>query len=554
MICPIMKNGRNSYIGWGLLSGILCILAAFSTGHAQEPDSLTMMRQNLGPNVNTKSIEILPLVSPDGGTLYFDRKYDAANVGGEDDEDDIYYSTLQPDSSWSTATNIGAPFNTTGSDVLFWISPDGNTALIHSGRMIRTTRKQTRIIKGKSQVVEEPVEQKVGLAIVRRRQGVWQEPKPLKIDGLEDLGIGYYACISPDTRKLLVAFSQDSTNNENLDIYYCSALSSDLIHWSEPVNLGSAINTTAFEGAPFIAADNRTLYFASAGHAGFGQSDLFMSRRVGDSWLNWTKPVNLGPGINTPLFEASISVPARGDYIYMSGSGFSMQEVSYGRSDIYRLQIPHELQPLRTSVVTGVLLGGSAPLEGLIRVERTSDQVEIFSTVSDADGRFTLVLPLDGEYRVIGWTDGFKEGSIQIRTTQSIQNNVTLKLIPEGGSPIKGNLLEWPPVIYFATGSDDLSERARSLLKRWLPRLNLGSGSDVKILGHTDNVGEESQNLDLSIRRAERVGRWLVDHGVDAARIMTSGRGELAPVAPNDTAKGRAANRRVEISLSTSDG
>jgi outer membrane protein OmpA-like peptidoglycan-associated protein len=303
-----------------------------------------------------------------------------------------------------------------------------------------------------------------------------------------------------------------------------------------------------------MASDDRTLYFASSGHAGFGQSDLFVTRRVDDSWLNWTKPVNLGPTINTPLFEASMSIPARGDYIYMSGSGYSLKEVNYGRSDIYRLRIPSDLRPTPTSIVTGVMLGGTVPLEGLVRVERVSDHVEIFSTASDPDGRFTLVLPMNEDYRIIGWASGFKEGSVQIHTERNIQNGVTLKLIPEQSSPIKGNLLEWPPVIYFATGSDDLSERAQSLLRRWLPRLSGAAETTLNVVGHTDDVGEESPNLDLSIRRAERVGRWLADHGVDPDRITTSGRGESAPVAPNDTVRGRAANRRVEITLSTTGG
>ena len=93
-------------------------------------------REHLGPAINTADIEIAPVISPDGKTLYFDRKYSFDNLGGTNDDDDIYYSTLGDDGLWSPAKNIGAPLNTMGSDVLFWIAPEGDVALVHNGGMI----------------------------------------------------------------------------------------------------------------------------------------------------------------------------------------------------------------------------------------------------------------------------------------------------------------------------------------------------------------------------------------------------------------------------------
>lgn len=77
------------------------------------------IRENLGDKINTQYVEILPIISPDGKTLYFDRKYDKNNVGGEMDDDDIYYSELLPNGKWSECKNIGSPLNSVGSDVLF---------------------------------------------------------------------------------------------------------------------------------------------------------------------------------------------------------------------------------------------------------------------------------------------------------------------------------------------------------------------------------------------------------------------------------------------------
>src|SRR5690606_2166374 len=140
-------------------------------------------------------------------------------------------------------------------------------------------------------------------------------------EGLKNLGSFYYAYITPDNKRLFLAYSDDPKTPSNQDIYVCKALSADLMRWEDPVALSSLINTEYREGAPYIASDNQTMYFISTRTGGYGNSDLYVTRRIGDSWLNWTEPVNLGPSINTPHDDASISIPASGDYLYLSGAG-----------------------------------------------------------------------------------------------------------------------------------------------------------------------------------------------------------------------------------------
>ncbi len=543
-----MRIRTRTHIGILLLRSLVGVLIAASPSAAQDQDPFeitTVARENLGPRVNSMSIEILPIVSADGRTLYFDRKYDSANVGGEDDEDDIYYSTLRDDGTWSDAVNIGPSLNSPGSDVLFWVAPDGGTALIHSGKILKKKVVVKKTVKGKTRDVEETVETKAGLAIVTRTNGVWSEPVPIRIQGVDNIGDGYYAFISPDRRRLLISYAADSTNRDNLDIFVCNALSTDLVDWGAPVSLGLTINTPKFEGAPFVAADGRTLYFASDGHSGLGGSDIFVTRRIGESWFSWTDPVNLGPTVNTPLFEASFSFAASGDYIYMSGSGFHQDEVSYGRSDLFRLKLPEEARPAPAALISGSLVGKSGGVEGLIRVERKTDGVEIFSTTSDARGEFTLILPLNAEYRIIGWANGYEERQVDLQVREQIQSGLTIRLSASGEAPIEGNLLGRRPVIYFTSGSDMMSGKAISLLKQYLPSMR--RGSDITVVGHADAIGEEENNQDLSVRRATRVSEWLVKQGVERSRIATIGRGESEPAASNDTVAGRASNRRVEI-------
>lgn len=86
-----------------------------------------------------------------------------------------------------------------------------------------------------------------------------------------------------------------------------------------------------------------------------------------------------------------------------------------------------------------------------------------------------------------------------------------------------------------------------SILDEAVATLNKASNVNVDVVGHTDSVGSESYNQKLSERRAEAVMGYLVDHGIAASRLSSSGRGESEPVATNDTKDGRYQNRRVEL-------
>ena len=107
--------------------------------------------------------------------------------------------------------------------------------------------------------------------------------------------------------------------------------------------------------------------------------------------------------------------------------------------------------------------------------------------------------------------------------------------------------LTLPGAIAFASGSRIVSQPARPILDRTAQALEDHPGWRVVIEGHTDSVGRELFNQELSHQRAASVMDYLVSQGLDAGKIESVGRGEHAPIADNATAKGRAANRRIEI-------
>ncbi len=332
-------------------------------------------RESLDSLINGPGAEILPIISVDGRTLYFDRKFDSSNLGGSEDEDDIWVSVRSKEGGWLPARNIGAPLNGPGSSTLFWVSADGDQALVHSSRIPGT-----------------------GLGLSQRVGDVWQPLRPIIIDDLSSLGETYYATITPDMRRIIVALAPDSTNPENLDLYIATLASPGLQRWSRPIPLSSVINTGEFEGAPFMAPDNRTLYFSSSRIGGYGKSDIYMSRRIGESWGIWSEPVNLGPRVNTPGLEESFSMPAFDAWGYVSSYG------PYGRTDIFRVRVADDMLPEKAVIVRGRFAIGERGVVGLVRAIREQDGVEVASITSGSDGSFTLILLPGNLYNVVGWS------------------------------------------------------------------------------------------------------------------------------------------------------
>jgi hypothetical protein len=117
---------------------------------------------------------------------------------------------------------------------------------------------------------------------------------------------------------------------------------------TEPINLGSVINSELEESSPYLASDNKTLYFASKGHNGFGGYDIFMSERQDDSWVNWSVPVNLGPAVNGSLDEEFFTITHCGKFAVFS------KQINVHNTDLFRIAL--EAIPMEPSIVSSLLL------------------------------------------------------------------------------------------------------------------------------------------------------------------------------------------------------
>ena len=109
--------------------------------------------------------------------------------------------------------------------------------------------------------------------------------------------------------------------------------------------------------------------------------------------------------------------------------------------------------------------------------------------------------------------------------------------------------LNIPSDVSFDTGRADIKPNLRPILDQFAQGLSGQPNTEVRIVGHTDNVGSDDLNNRLSVQRAQSARDYLSARGVDPRRVMISGRGEHEPVADNSSDAGRARNRRVEIFL-----
>jgi outer membrane protein OmpA-like peptidoglycan-associated protein/Tfp pilus assembly protein PilF len=346
-------------------------------------------------------------------------------------------------------------------------------------------------------------------------------------------------CISADGKDLYYAGIR-ATGKGGTDIWV-SHLNPDGT-WSQPQSVGDNINTMYDEMRPYIHPDGGTLYFSSRGHAGMGNFDVYMSKRAADG--TWGVPVNLGYPINTAGDELGIYVTADGTRAYYA----SEQKDSYGQMDIYRFDMPANLRPGFTSYVKGIVFDAENrdPVSSSIQVYDL-ETGKLFTTFSSdkVNGNFLSSLPAGRNYAVEVMKDGylFWSHNVSLKDVTEgtpVEVNIPLHRIKVGEAVVLNN-------IFFESEKYDLQSESNAELEVVAKMMSKNPSLKIEIGGHTDNTGSEEKNLLLSEARAKSVYSYLVKKDIDAARITYKGYASAKPVAANTTAEGKAKNRRTEL-------
>lgn len=316
-------------------------------------------------------------------------------------------------------------------------------------------------------------------------------------------------------------------------------------YWSKPMNLGPKINTPADEMAPFIHPDGRTLYFSSRGHKGMGGADLFVSRLGANN--QWQTPVNLGYPVNTKSDEINLVLNSKGDQAYLSAE----RAQGKGNMDIYRFLMPMDLRPAGASYVKGRVFDEKSkqPLSASFQlIDLKTDSLVVSSNSDASDGEFLLALPVDKEYALNVSCPGYLFHSENFNLsgghdqTHPRELLVPMQRIEVGQKVVLKN-------IFFGTDEYNLLDDSKAELGKLIQFLQKNPAMCIEIGGHTDDQGSAEHNLTLSQNRAMTVFQYLKDHGIAAQRLSYKGYGEDLPIDSNLTPEGRANNRRTEFKV-----
>ena len=488
-----------------------------------------IQKENLGKTVNSPGQEVAPVISPDGRTLYFTRNFNKANIGSSDRQD-VWYSTLDPgtggtSASWSEATNIGPPINNAGDNAISGMAPDGRTAYL-----INVYRPDGGL--------------SFGISKSTRTKAGWSQPVECKItNNYNDHSKNQLEfCVAPDGKAIILAVQRKDTHG-NRDLYVSLQKTNGI--WAEPISLGGVVNTADSESSPFLAADGRTLYFTSAGHPGYGDGDIFVSRRLDDSWNNWSEPENLGPAINTPEWDGYFTIPASGDYAYLSSRAGSL-----GEDDIFRLKLYPAIKPDPVAIISGQVLDAkskkpvaSEVASGLLGENKDISKVDY----NPETGEYKMILPTQKVYNLKAKKDGYFTATETLdlskdKRFRDIRRNLYLIKIEPGQKIVMREVLFQQSQFSLLPGADTELDQVVAMLEKY-------PSMELLIEGHTDNQGDWEPNMKLSEDRVRVVKEYLTSKGITESRIQTKAWGPSKPVASNETEEKRKQNRRVEFTI-----
>ena len=482
--------------------------------------------ERLSSTVNSVYNELKPMVMPDGKTLLFSRQNHPGNIGGEDDPEDIWYSQWDEEKGeWTEAQNMGRPLNNKGPNYISSITPDGQTVILTLGN--RYTNKE---------------KMKSGVSMVTRTSEGWSEPIPFDIMNYFNVNDNSNFYLANNREVLLMSVETDPTLGER-DLYV-SFLRQDG-RWTKPMNLGEDVNTASEESAPFLAPDDKTLYFSSKGYAGYGGSDIFVTRRLDDTWRNWTEPENLGPGINSEKSDKFFNIPPTGEY------GYFTRDYQENNTDVYRFELPKEHQPEAVVTVRGRVYNRKTgdPISARIFYETLPDGEEVGQIYSDPlTGEYQIILPSGDMYGYLAESDGFIAINANIdlkETTEYGEINHDLYLVP-----IEKDAIVRMNNVFFDFDKSILKEESYPELNRVAEFMAKNPNVKILVSGHTDSIGTDSYNYKLSENRADAVMKYLVQNGVGNGRLEAKGFGKSKPIVSNDDEQdGRELNRRVEFKI-----
>jgi outer membrane protein OmpA-like peptidoglycan-associated protein len=502
----------------------MLIKARFAAQAIQHP--VPFHPQSVGDGVNTKAEEYFPCLTADGETMIFTRR---------DGNDENFYKSELKEGVWQKAEPL-VGINTTDNEGAESISPDGTW-------LVYTACNRT----------DDGSQGSCDLYWSQERSTGWTKPVPFSAT-INSVSWDSQPTISADGKTII--FSSRRPGGYGREDLWATRKSGG--KWSKPENLGSAVNTGGAEQTPFLHPDGETLYFASDSLPGMGGLDLFCVRKNPDG--NWGSPVNLGYPINTKSDEIALFVSLDGKTAYYATN--HRPDGTKGSLDIYSFELPEAVRPKPVTYAKVHVQDAITRSNLFAKLEFTDLKTnQVYVTVQTRkDGTALACLPAGRDYGLHVSKDKYFFHSENFNLVESasfkepFRLDVLLQRIPDSTQMAAGNIPEAGKAValrnvFFETGQANLLPESTEELDRLADLMTQTAYLKIQINGHTDNVGNKAANQTLSEARAKAVYDYLTGKGIGMERLRYKGFGETRPIEANETAEGRAKNRRTEFEV-----
>ena len=455
------------------------------------------------PGINTENgSEYLPVLSPDKKTLYFIGAGRSDGKAGED-----------PYEVKLNGVNPGPPklveeLASRGNEAILSITADGKEALVFRDGGLHTSEK---------------------------KDGKWTEP--VRIDEISNqFGWVGVAQITNDGGVMLFEAQKSS---DDIDFYV--TFRQDDGKWGTPVRLPDNVNTDEDDRSPSLYLDGKVMYFSTSGHEGFGKMDVFKTTRLDDTWTKWSDPVNLGRAINTADDEwgFNFAVASDGKTAFFAKQDGNLHDLMMTELPVNMRISPMKMiqVPIKSVNVTFVEVRNSAgELIQSIRVKPGSEEVFISVPEENWDEKITVTPKTGDDVITTPVTIDMNKPTAVLDTIVAIP----VKNYMESGENFKIGAVQ------FDLAESELRPEAKEALDKFCKALATQKAR-IFITGHTDDNGSEADNQILSEKRVEAVKAYMVSRGIPEKSITATGKGETAPKVPNTSDRNRAINRRVEF-------
>lgn len=413
----------------------------------------------------------------------------------------------------------------------------------------------------RQQIQQETPEEKELFQRAPDARAVYQKEKLYKIvntNGAAKFYRGFIRCentVTPDGRYVIFSDNFGKTgeygiSGEGDDDLWIAEIN-EKGGWDSVRAPNGKVNSAGAETYPFMAADGATLYFSSDKQCKecppgtSGGDDIYMTRLTS---AGFTEPVILPPPFNSPYGDYGFSISPDGQTAYFVSN-------RNGKSRFYQVKLRTQDSAIAPKPI--IILAGKVtdkvtgkPVKAEIFVDELTEGKNSFSVFSDeVTGTYILSMQRGHRFGLQTSANGYLPRSERYNTpvTGSFdRNQLDLEL-----TPIEVGAVAEFKNVYFDFNKSELLPESKLELDRVYEFLIKNKNATVEIGGHTDDVGTDAYNEQLSEERAKTVMQYVTSKGIPARRMTAKGYGKTKPVARGNDDEARAKNRRVEMMITS---